>query len=186
MAPAFLALCKKSPAKTGGAKELTSLPPDFDVNAGTTLSFSQLDTWFTMPVAFLNGDVTITPLTTDCHIRFSHTVFRAGRSNASFVANLRSTGRHGKYRRTCQGRRQRQRIARSHHRTPFSSSRLIGNAKLRMPFPSSTDLRRGSCRLPALKSAVNARAMVLHCERHQSLRSAEDDFFNCAKKLPKG
>jgi hypothetical protein len=70
---------KRGPTKTGGAKEARLLPPDFDVNAGATVpfSFSQLDTWFTMPVAFLNGDFLITPVTTDCHIRFSHTVFRA-------------------------------------------------------------------------------------------------------------
>src|ERR1700730_4353667 len=103
---AFLTLCKKGPAKTGGAKEARSLPPDFDVNAGTAVSFSQLDSWFTMPVAFLNDDFLITPVTTDCHIRFSHTVFRAGGSNASFVANR--------------------------------------NAKLKMLFPSSTELPQGN------------------------------------------
>jgi hypothetical protein len=67
------------------------------------MTVSQLDTWFTMPAAFLDDDILITPVTTDCHIRFSHTVFRIGGSNASFVANLRSTRRHGKYRQTCQG-----------------------------------------------------------------------------------
>src|SRR5438093_13713744 len=101
--PAFLAFCKKRPRQDRRGKESKSLPPDFDVNAGTAVSFSQLDTWFTMPAAFLNDDFLITPVTTDCHIGFSHTVFRAGGSNASFVANLRGTRRRGKYRRTCQG-----------------------------------------------------------------------------------
>jgi len=113
---------KRGPAKTGEAKEARLLPPDFDVNAGATVSFSfsQLDTWFTMPVAFLNGDFLITPVTTDCHIMFSHTVFRARGSNASFVAHLRSTRRRGKYCRTCQGSCQGQRIGRSHNGLPWT------------------------------------------------------------------
>jgi hypothetical protein len=184
------AMQKKAPPRQGGAKGIESLPPDFDVNAGTTVSFSQLDTWFTMPVAFLNGDVTITPLTTDCHIRLSHTVFRAGGSNASFVANLGSTRRHGKYRRTCQGS-----CPGSTH-GPFASwdsffiLRLIGNAKLKMLFPSSTELRRGNLLGRAASSAlcdgiipaqINVRARstsapwLLHRERHRSLTKRPDD-----------
>jgi hypothetical protein len=92
---------KKNPAWIGGAKEAKSSSPDFDINTGATVSFSfsQLDTWFATPVALLDDDfIAIAPVATDCRVGFPHAIFRAGRSNASFVANLHSARGRGKYR----------------------------------------------------------------------------------------
>jgi hypothetical protein len=99
----MLSTLKKNPAWIGGAKETRSLSPDFDINARATVSFSQLNTWLAAPVALLNCDFIITPVTTDCHVGFPHAIFRAGGSNASFVANLHSARGRGKYRRTRKG-----------------------------------------------------------------------------------
>jgi hypothetical protein len=94
---------QKNPAWIGGAKETRSLSPDFDINARATVSFSQLNTWLAAPVALLNCDFIITPVTTDCHVGFPPAIFRACGSNASFVANLHSARGRGKYRRTRKG-----------------------------------------------------------------------------------
>jgi hypothetical protein len=91
---------RKKPAWTGGQRgefliaDLLS-SSDFNINAGAMISFSflKLDTGLAVPVALLNDDIMITitiTVTTDRHVGFPYAVFRAGRSHASFVANLNS------------------------------------------------------------------------------------------------
>jgi hypothetical protein len=97
------ALRKKCPAGIGGAKEASTLSPDFDINAGTMFSFSELDTWLVTPIALLNDNFIAAAVTTDCDVGLPHAVFYAGRSDATFVANLYGACGQRKYYRTREG-----------------------------------------------------------------------------------
>jgi hypothetical protein len=81
-----------------------NLAPDFDVNAGATFSFSELDSWLATTIALLNDYfIAIAPFTTVCDVGLPHAVFYAGRSDTTFVANLDSARGHGKYHGTREG-----------------------------------------------------------------------------------
>ena len=59
-----------------------------------SFSFLKFDTGLAVPVALLNNNIMTTiTVTTDRHVGFPYAIFRAGRSHASFVANLNSA--HG-------------------------------------------------------------------------------------------